>query len=500
MNHPLFNKLFVCDVANNHQGSVEHGKKIVDGMAKVAKDNNVNIGLKLQFRELDTFIHPQFRDNTEVKHINRFMSTRMSAEQFQEIVEYAKSQGLTTIATPFDEASVQQCLDFAIDIIKVASCSALDWPLLEAVSNAGKPVIISSGGLHFSEIDKIVSFLQHKNVVFALMHCVSVYPTPNTLVHMDTVSRFKRRYPNVPVGYSGHESPENNEVAVVAVSKGAQLIERHVGVETEDIKLNAYSMTPDQTDAWVKASLRAWEISGNDQKQISTEETASLVTLMRGVYASKPIVKGQVVTPDDVYFAMPLQEGQLCSGDYGSYRSVYTATRDYAPDEPIVETSVSDPIHFVRNAIHKAKGMLNEASVCIGNECSIELSHHYGLDRFEEVGATIINSINREYCKKFIVVFAGQTHPPHKHEKKEETFEVLWGDLEVHLDDEVLFLKPGDSVLVKRNTWHSFSSVNGAIFEEISTTHYRDDSHYEDENISKMDPMERKTLIDPWNG
>jgi N-acetylneuraminate synthase len=144
--------------------------------------------------------------------------------------------------------------------------------------------------------------------------------------------------------------------------------------------------------------------------------------------------------------------------------------------------------------------MLNEANVCISNDCSLELSHHYGLDRFEEIGATIINSINREYCKKFIIVFPGQRHPSHKHEKKEETFEMLWGDLEVQLDDEIMQLKPGDSVLVKRNTWHRFSTVGGAIFEEISTTHYRDDSHYKDETISAMDPMERKTLIDPWNG
>jgi N-acetylneuraminate synthase len=500
MSNPLFDRLFVCDIANNHQGSVDHARKIIDGMANVARENDVRIGFKFQFRELDSFIHPQFKDNKDVKHIDRFLSTRMSTEEFGSLVEYASSEGLTTIATPFDEASVQQCLDCNIDIIKIASCSALDWPLLEAVASAGKPVIISSGGLDFSEIDKIVSFLQHKNVDFALMHCVSVYPTPNTLVHMDTVSRFQNRYPGVAVGYSGHESPENTEVAVVAIAKGAKLIERHVGVETDDIKLNAYSMTPKQTDTWVKAALRAWEISGNAQKNISDEEKASLVTLMRGTYAAKPIAKGQEVTAEDVYFAMPLQEGQLSSGSFGSYRSVYTATQDYAPDEPIFFFFSPDPILIVRNAIHKAKGMLNEANVCISNDCSLELSHHYGLDRFEEIGATIINSINREYCKKFIIVFPGQRHPSHKHEKKEETFEMLWGDLEVQLDDEIMQLKPGDSVLVKRNTWHRFSTVGGAIFEEISTTHYRDDSHYKDETISAMDPMERKTLIDPWNG
>ena len=155
---------------------------------------------------------------------------------------------------------------------------------------------------------------------------------------------------------------------------------------------------------------------------------------------------------------------------------------------------------MVREAVHKATGMLNEASISIGPDCTIELSHHYGIEKFADTGATIINMINREYCKKLIIVFPGQKHPVHRHEKKEETFEMLAGDLTVKLDDEITELHPGDRLLVKRNTWHSFSSQNGAIFEEISTTHYRDDSHYEDKAISALDPLQRKTILEPQEG
>nr|OQA20900.1 MAG: Cupin domain protein [Firmicutes bacterium ADurb.Bin354] len=73
----------------------------------------------------------------------------------------------------------------------------------------------------------------------------------------------------------------------------------------------------------------------------------------------------------------------------------------------------------------------------------------------------------------------GQDHPCHYHAKKEETFVVLHGDLKLDLDGETVLLHKGDVVTVERNKKHSFSSENGCIFEEISTTHYVNDSFYD---------------------
>lgn len=499
LDNATFTGLFIFEMANNHQGSVSHGRRIIDEMADIAARHRIRAAVKFQYRDLDTFIHPDYRERQDVAHIPRFLSTRLSDDEFRTLIEHTRASGLVPVVTPFDEASVQKCLDHGVEILKIASCSATDWPLLEAVASTGKPVIASTGGVPVRDIDKLVSFFQHRGVRFALMHCVSIYPTPNEYLQMGFLAKMKSRYPGVPVGYSGHEDPENREVVVAAVAKGAEMLERHVGVATETITLNKYSMNPQQTDAWVAAALRARAICGDSgPKTVTEEERESLRSLERGVYAKRPIRAGQQVSADDVYFAMPRQPGQLTSGEFGRYRATFEASRDYAMGEPLSEAASEDPILHLREALHDAKGMLYEAQIQIGETDQVELSHHYGIEQFREVGAVFVHVVNREYCKKLGVMLPGQRHPVHHHERKEETFQLLWGDLSVQRDGEVFDLRPGDKLVIERGMPHAFWSRNGGIFEEISTTDVRGDSRYEDASINRLDPMQRKTFLETW--
>jgi N-acetylneuraminate synthase len=84
----------------------------------------------------------------------------------------------------------------------------------------------------------------------------------------------------------------------------------------------------------------------------------------------------------------------------------------------------------------------------------------------------------------------------HHHKKKEETFHVIYGDVTINLDGEEKAYRAGDMVVVERGVKHSFRSDNGAIFEEISTTHYKDDSFYEEEEI--LLNKDRKTEMTFW--
>ncbi len=126
------------------------------------------------------------------------------------------------------------------------------------------------------------------------------------------------------------------------------------------------------------------------------------------------------------------------------------------------------------------------------------MSHHYGLQRFREFGAVIIQVINREYCKKLIIQLPRQKHPYHHHKKKEETFQVLSGTLKVEKNGNSTFLTPGDIYLIEPGHWHKFSTFQGVIFEEISTTHFDDDSYYEDPTINMIPRQDRKTIIEHW--
>ena len=495
----IFDDLHIFEMANNHQGSVEHGLRIIEAAARLAHEHGVRAAVKFQFRELDSFIHPDARGRGDIQHIPRFESTRLDEGQFRRLVEATRSAGLVTVATPFDEPSVGLCQALGVEIIKVASCSATDWPLLEEIAAAGKPVIASTGGLAMAEIDNLVTFLHKRVPALAIMHCVSLYPTPPERHALNFMARMVRRYPYVDIGYSGHEAPANTDVVMVAVAKGARLLERHFGVATDEISLNRYSMDPEQAGRWLAAAQRARAIAGaDDEKHVGQAERESLLQLQRGVFARRAIARGEVIQAEDVFFAMPCREGQLASGPFGQYRARFVASRDYAENEAVFEQAREDPYTALRGILHDARGLLYEAGIALGDDISIEVSHHYGLDRFRETGCVLINSINREYCNKFLIMMPGQSHPHHKHRLKEETFHMLWGDLEVDLEGNVIQLRPGDKLLIERDQMHAFHSRQGCIFAEISTRSIRSDSYYADETIARMDPLERKTLVDGW--
>lgn len=496
----IFEDLFIFEMANSHQGKVEHGIEIIREMAKICRRCNIKGAVKLQYRDLDSFIHASYKGSTDIKHISRFENTRLMKEDFDVLVETVREEEMIPISTPFDETGVEWCMRQGLAVIKIASCSATDWPLMEEAAKTRKPLIVSTGGKSISDIDKIYNFLTHRGCEFALMHCVAEYPAPEERIQLDFIDRMKKRYQAVPIGYSGHEDPGDSTVPMLAVAKGVRIFERHVGIETETIKLNRYSMNPKQAEEWVRAILRAKEICGlkkEKEKYISQIEMESLYSLMRGVYARENIAKGSSIQRKQVYFAMPYlkEKGQMSSGEF---TDGIKAQRDYKADAPVCEQRMVTDINVTRSIIHDIKGLIYEAGIALGSEYEIELSHHYGMKNFRQTGATIINVINREYCKKLIVVLPGQNHPQHYHKAKEESFQILYGDLECEIGGSIRHLEAGDIITVPRGKVHSFTSQNGAVFEEISTTHIKGDSFYADETIAKRDLMERKTIMKEW--
>jgi N-acetylneuraminate synthase len=149
-----------------------------------------------------------------------------------------------------------------------------------------------------------------------------------------------------------------------------------------------------------------------------------------------------------------------------------------------------------KNILLQISQLFNNAHIPIGKNFSMNLSHHFGLSRFQECGAAIIEFINREYCKKLVALVPGQRHPNHFHKKKEEWIQLLYGDLEFNKAGEYKALLPGDTILIKRSEPHKCMTQEGAIFEEISTTHYSNDSFYTNNEIANIPRSIRKTQID----
>ena len=125
---------YIFEMANNHQGSVQHAKRIINDFKKLKDKYDIQAAIKLQFRQLDSFIHPDFTDSS-LKLVKRFKSTELNKKDFKEIVDYIHESGFISMSTPFDSESLDWFDDLNISIIKVASCSVDDWPLLRDICN-----------------------------------------------------------------------------------------------------------------------------------------------------------------------------------------------------------------------------------------------------------------------------------------------------------------------------------------------------------------------------
>ena len=159
-----------------------------------------------------------------------------------------------------------------------------------------------------------------------------------------------------------------------------------------------------------------------------------------------------------------------------------------------------DPIDTrekVWDIVQKVKKFIIESEIIFPGKAQLEISHHYGIDSFSTFGITMLTVINRDYCKKLIVVLPYQKHPEQYHIEKEETFMVLHGTLNLYIDGEREILSKGDVVTIEKNQRHKFDAgESGCIIEELSTTHHKEDSFYTDDTINNN--KNRKTIVNYW--
>jgi sialic acid synthase SpsE len=347
MNNSIFNDLFVLELANNHLGRVDRGLRIISEFAQVVRFNNVRATIKLQFRDVETFIHKNHVDRDDIRYIKKTRETRLSRADYSTLVTAVKNNGFLTSATPFDEASVDLCQELDLDMIKLASSDINDWFLIEKIAKTRKPVSFSTGGSSLKDIEDIVKFFTSRSIPMALNHCVSIYPTEDHELELNQLDFLRNRFPGVTIGLSTHEYRSWDASMLIAYAKGARIFERHIDIDSDGVAVSAYNSLPHQIDAWLKAFKKAKEMcggSGDDRRFIPEKEVKYLDALVRGVYAKRDLPAGYVLNQknlnEDFYLAIPLLKGQL------SCREIMNGEIISAPlrkDEPLTIDQIYSP-------------------------------------------------------------------------------------------------------------------------------------------------------------
>ncbi len=218
----------IAEIGINHNGSVDIAKKIIDGAVKAGCD-----AVKFQKRTPEICVP---RDQWEIErqtpwgritYIEYRRKVEFGFEEYFEIDSYCKEKGIDWFASPWDEVAVDFLEKFNLPIYKLSSASLTDLSLLKKIRNTGRPVILSTGMSSMEEIETAVEMMGTENILLA--QSTSTYPCSLDELNLKVIQTFKEIYPEVPIGYSGHETGLAPTLAAVAL--GAAFVERHITLD-----------------------------------------------------------------------------------------------------------------------------------------------------------------------------------------------------------------------------------------------------------------------------
>lgn len=223
--HPVF---IIAEIGINHNGSVELAKRMIDGAVLAGCD-----AVKFQKRTPELCVPKdqwQIERDTpwgRMTYLEYRHKVEFTRDQYEEIDTYCHERGILWSASCWDEPSIEFMEYFDVPFYKAASASLTDHDLLQGMQATGRPLIISTGMSTIEQIDEAVQSLDHSNLLIA--HATSTYPCSVSELNLRMIDTLRTRYPNLPVGYSGHEVGLATTWAAVAM--GACFVERHITLD-----------------------------------------------------------------------------------------------------------------------------------------------------------------------------------------------------------------------------------------------------------------------------
>jgi sialic acid synthase SpsE len=335
---PLF---VVAEIGLNHGGSVNQALALVDAAAAAGAS-----AIKLQTLTPDCLVSalappPKHlsggRDGGSLVEFFRRFEFDESAHRT--IVTRARAHNLAVIATPLSEEAVDLLEAVGVDAYKIASGDLTHEPLIERAARTGYPLIVSTGMSTLEEVAVAVECARAVGVEeLALLHCVSCYPVPAGHENLRAIQELTRAF-GIPVGLSDHGT--DPMAAPLAVALGATLYERHIMLDgATDAVDAAVSSTPEQFAAIVHAAERARLALGDGHKRCLPIESVNRIASRRSLRATRPLVPGDVIGPDDI---VALRPGDGLESTYQTALVGCTVARPIRAHEPFVADDLRQP-------------------------------------------------------------------------------------------------------------------------------------------------------------
>ena len=295
----------IAEMSANHGGKLDIALQIVREAAKAGADC-----VKIQTYTADSItidcdneyfqIHGGLWDGYKLHDLYTVAGTPY--EWHKAIKEECRKCNVDFLSTPFDLTAVDFLENLGVEAYKIASFEFNDVPLIEYTASKGKPMIMSCGMASLEDINDAVDACHRVgNNQIILLKCCSEYPANWEDMHLGNIPDMRERF-GVHVGLSDHSFGSIG--AVVAVSLGAQVIEKHVKIDGVESADSAFSMTMDEFAQMIQDVKKAKQISKGPDYSLSPKEQLSTV-FRRSLFAVKDIKVGDIISGDNVRSIRP---------------------------------------------------------------------------------------------------------------------------------------------------------------------------------------------------
>ncbi len=269
----------IAEIGINHNGDLGIAKQMIDAAAHAGVD-----AVKFQKRTPEICTPPdqqtQMRETPwgYITYLDYRYKVEFNEDQYCEIEKYSKQKGIMWLVSVWDEPSVDFMEKFDTPAYKIPSASLTDVDLIRKARATGKPIILSTGMSTMQQIHQSVKIAGEKDLV--LMHCTSTYPCEPEELNLKMIETLRHEFPNIPIGYSGHEV--GLVPSSVAVALGACMVERHLTLDRAMWGSDqAASVEPGGFERLVKYIRVSEAALGDGVKKVYASEQSSLKRLRR---------------------------------------------------------------------------------------------------------------------------------------------------------------------------------------------------------------------------
>lgn len=307
----------IGEIGQNHNGSVDIAKTIIDVVARPIHDKLFGKELprmnavKLTKRDLSQELSAS-QMSRPYNTPNSFGKTYGAHREYLELddaqhydcYQYAKEKGLDFVETLCAVGCLSMLNYFTPDRLKVASRDLTNLPLLDALAQTKIPIIVSTGMAGERELNEALEVLTKHHEDISILHCVSQYPTEYENVNLNTIKYLQEKYPQYTIGYSDHTVGIATPVAAVAM--GAKIIEKHITLDRQMKGTDqAGSLEIDGIYRMMR-DIRNLELSFGT-KEIKIEESVKVARekLERSIATLRALPEGHIITINDIHLLSP---------------------------------------------------------------------------------------------------------------------------------------------------------------------------------------------------